>query len=274
MKLPVWSTCQTCYRHLWAERAAAARLAGLPMLIYFAIIALARYLHAHGAIGEALTTLVWIGASLLVVPFAIACHRAVLVGPAELERSTGIELGRREVRFALTTVALTLGFWVLAFVLAMLGGTFFGLIGGLMGAGVGSAVEVGAVFSGIGALAAIWLLGAPLARLFLLLPHVALDHPAEPAVAMRLGAGNSYRFALILLLVNVPLQLLLGIAALLVGGVWLQGPVTAHPLGPIAVEAGIEATLLFGTSMISATALSICYRFLTRPPDEPAAATA
>jgi hypothetical protein len=270
MKLPVWSTCRACYRHLWAERLTAARLAGLPMLIYFAIIALARYLHAQGAIGEALTTLVWIGASLLVVPFAIACHRAVLVDRAELEHSTGVDFGRREVRFALSTLALTLGFWVLAFVLALLGGSVFGVIGGLIGgmsgAGVEGAAGVAAVFSAIGALAAIWLLGAPLARLFLLLPHIALDHPAEPAVAMRLAAGNSYRFALVLLMVNLPLQLLLGILALLLGGVWLQGPVTAHPLGPIAVEAGIEAMLLFGTTMISATALSICYRFFAREP--------
>ncbi len=133
----------------------------------------------------------WFAVLIAFASFAVAWHRAILLGPGEAARD-GLRIGRRDWRFLGYSIAIPLLVGVplgMAASLATFAIVIVAKLGGLSAlspALVGLAMRLAAALGG----------AAIMARLALVLPAIAVDEPgASLSRAWKLGRGNAWRLA-------------------------------------------------------------------------------
>jgi hypothetical protein len=261
-KLPVWSTIGRAYGLVFANLAAFAALAALPVgLSYLVLLAgdslaarLELHILARLLLEQPLRWLFWI-------VFAVAWHRYVLLGRPQDRRWLGFRFGRRELRFFLYALALALPFVVaflpLFIVPPLLQKSHWTTQLGAM-SGVGLVMLV--IFAGGFFLSV---------RFSFILPSVSVDRPAGLDTAWAETRGSGWRIFAATMLGAIPLgvldQLLRALiielgGRLAAGGTGLRALLAALPFGQLLIS------FLFTAILVSILSLAFRARSGWQPP--------
>jgi hypothetical protein len=245
-KLPITKVLLGAFVVPWWSRRALAEALAIPVGGLVAV----RMIYWHLGLDWTVTTtwMLWIVQALFWVLFAIACHRIVLLGPAEAAMGLMPRWTRREFRFAawafVTYAIATAGSWIATLVFATLILNIarswvdpeFGLIVAKYAAGM--------------------VLTYLFARLAVMLPAAAIEARVGLGMAWRMTRGNGLR----MLVIVGALPWILGR-----GLDWLARD---EPTAPESAVLAIFSTLLVAVEI---AALSLAYRELAMAEEPPKA---
>ena len=260
-KLRVWQITRTTYDLVFRNQIVFWRIAALPMAIYYAA-----FVAAHVAGNEEIVESIWPGVGglllfILTVPFVVAWHRFVLLGSSSAAGHRGLRYGRREGKFFLIFLGISVVLGVMIGVITGLIGvmTFFSGANAPSAANAGGAGSPGFPFILLSQIIIVIVL-APITRLALVLPSIAIDEGASPCKSWRLTRGNTYRFTAVIGFT--------GIAATCVFQYLLIPSVSLAPtsLGTF-LSGAITMYQSFFVAAVTASAISLSYKIFTSASD-------
>ena len=244
-KLPVWQTVVDAYRFTFGNLAALECVAATPAAIFAAVLLLYGLATGTGsAVIDTTALIIDVILSLLFFPFVAKWHRVTLFGPQHEKPRIVLELGGRELSFALYYILISL----VAGLAPLLA---FGIVYGALPKS-GGAFELFLHVSSIIPVFVAGLLasGYVFARLSLALPAIAAGLETSLRMAWRQASGNSFRIVIILLVAEFPWVVCAGGATF----IDFEGQ---EVLGAIAYIASTVAFFMFAA--ILATCLSLAY---------------
>ncbi len=257
-KLKIWQTTYATYGLVFRNQKAFWHIAALPMAIYYGALVI-----AHVALDKEFAGLVTtVGGSwlltILSLPFIVTWYRLVLLGPNSVVEHHGLRYGRREGKFFLIFLGVYVVLKIITVILAMISGA-----NAVFAADSGDAGSVRIFFGLLGIpiiMIIILIVFAPILRLGLVFPSVAIDQGASPRKAWILTKGNSFRFAAVLLFTLFPIVFIFD---LLIMPIISQAPASLVTF----LEGAIITYKYFLASCVGASALSLSYNFLTSESD-------
>jgi len=242
-KLPVIKTLAGAFLVPWWSRRAFVYALLFPALAWIAMrgawILSERHLPTWSS------WILWPLHGVLFAVFAVRCHRLVLLGSVEGAPDSPFGWSRRETRFLFWLIGcylVSVLAWMLISYLVVLASNLLGFIPGIAAADL--LVHLQKIQ---------WLVTTyVLARLSLVLPAVALDHPASLIWAWRISAGNGLRLTIV------------------VGGLpWILDLALDYAYLAEAGDVGWLLLLALGVVIVAfeVSALSLCYRELSDEPE-------
>jgi hypothetical protein len=214
---------EASFRLSWGHRDALLRIGVVPTVLSFLIETMSQLVLGDAGLGM-LSLLELVPFSM----FSVAGYRLLLLGPAGLPAGLGVSLGRREGRFML----LTLGISLLA-----------ALVMGLpLAALLSNAHASPGMLPIVAILAALTSYGV--CRLWLVFPACAVDAPMTLAESVRRTAGAGGRLWLALLATGAVSLLSALLASLLLGGLGLARA------APFATSFALAAIAYAGTALM------------------------
>lgn len=262
-KIPVWGLVEESYRFVLSHPREFARIGWAPLLVLFAANIL---FGAYAPRADSVDLLVEAAriSGNLAVQTAVAAtvlvgwHRFVLLGDKARPGGPAVALGRRELRYLLAWIVLSVLFLVLfvaawAFVLALF---FFAMAAvklALLLAGAGDAVSLGEtgqfVALEFAAIPAAMLAAAYVAiRLSLILPAMAVDRDRAMGQAWGLSSGCGWRLVLASFVTLVPAEALS--IAIALGARVAYGTVLFYPLA-LGAAAGLVLLIVVTGTVLS-----------------------
>lgn len=233
-------------------------MAILPMALYFGAY-MAYFLIAGPwpfINGTPLLLTAFVG--LASIPFVVAWHRLILIGPDVVMGHWGFSAGMREWRFILWGIGFGL---VLGLAAGIVGGVLGGVLGSVVGA-LGLSPHMGTLIAvAAGALLGI-LCVAPIYRIGLVFPAIAKDEEASWSRMWNLGKGNTFRLTWALIVAVVVIHLAFILLAMGVG-ILLALAKMQGMTAQIVVRGVIETLTYFLSFAVGAGILSTAYRHLT-----------
>ena len=232
MKLPVAEILAEAFHFPWRHRRDFASGIAVPLTGLMTLLIAWQYCQPDdfAALGYGVYVLLYF---FLFAWLAVGCHRLVLLKPDA--RSTDMKWSRRESRFLVWLIGLTLLLWIVTLLLHGVLSAFQSTLSG------GSLALLAQVAQLPG-----WYV---FARLSLVFPAIALDHRTDFGHAWNLSERNGGRMFLLVCLFPWALDTACGL---------LLSQADSH-LSSIVY--GIAAPLLF---VVEICALSLAYRFFTR----------
>ncbi len=260
-KLRTWQTAQSAYGFVFKHQTEFWRLAMLPMAIFCVVIVVVYSTigveFANSVLGGGLADLLL---TILVLPFIVAWHRLILVGPEAVAGHRGLVYGRREGMFFVWIIIFTILFLVLILPFIMIP------ILTILEAEAAQDTEAQAdPFAMILPAMIIFLVTIPVWRLSFVFPSLAIDRGASIKGAWSLTRGNTFRLAfamsiLIILPVRIVFEGVADAASFLL--TQILGPETVT--GPaVALNWAVTLFERFFMGALVASFLSLTYLILT-----------
>jgi hypothetical protein len=186
INFPVISIILGAFRVPWSKRSRLARAVAAPAT---ALIVIGMYWAYSGYLAGTYGSVLWVLLyALALTPFAVACHRVLLLGDESLPRYGIMKWTMREGRY----LAWLLAAWLLGFLATMFLMMTIGTI-------VINVFNIPRAWMEVG-----WFLGSfqvlgtyVLARLSLILPAIALDGRPSLSRIWRLSDGNGWRLTVV-----------------------------------------------------------------------------
>jgi hypothetical protein len=249
-KLRVWKTTNETYTLILRNQKAFWRISALPMAISYAAFVIAHIVVDEGLGGEVWYLLVWLLLTVLTVPFIVAWHRLVLIGPDSVVKRSGLRFGRREGKFLLIFLVVAVSWTIIAVTLEMMRGVNAALAANAAGS------RSGGDYVAIVPLIVMVIVFGQIFRLALVFPSIAIDEGASVRKALKLTKGNSFRFTAVL-----------AFTAFLVGFVFkilIHPTISQAPANLVTfLEGAITVYRNFLVPCVLASALSLSYKFFT-----------
>lgn len=250
-KLPVWLTIESVCIFFFPNQRTFWRIAALPMASYYSAFVI-----VHVAIDEQVAGSEWTGDLLdillfiLLLPFIVAWHRFVLLGPNSVVGHRGLRYGRREGKFLLVFLSFGLFLGILQFIILV------NAAQAAHGGGVRPQIGLDIILFVIIFLIVL----SPIFRLFLVLPSIALDKGASLRNAWKLTKGNTIRITAVFAFAVSPVLVIFD--ALIIPAINLMPHDPAMFLG-----GAITMYKEFIIAAVVASSLSLSYKFLISAKD-------
>lgn len=249
-KLPILQITKSSYEFIFSHQTVFWQLAKLPMAVFCAIsflLYLFFYLFLSEVFSEAFvkTGLILL-LGIVSLPFFVAWHRLVLLGPEAVSGHRGLVYGRREGMFILWGIIIGCLFSAPVLFVYLLP--------------VPKAMSLVVV-----------LIMLPILRLYLVFPLVATDPSTSVRAVASVNAvwaltkGNTIRIVFALLCIALPIQIL-GWLVSLTG--FYMGPVILGVYGYGVLGVVIDMMVRFAAAAVIASFLSLTYLFLTSSGDD------
>lgn len=239
-KLPMVKVLLGAFVVPWWQRKAFVRALAVPV---FALMLLTVAWEVVGSgLSGVINWVLYLVYGALFTWFAVACHRLVLLGPAALPQ---LRWSQRQTRFLGWLVGLYLVYAVVSILLMVLLGTL-----------AANTIAVAASTSPDGPVSWFWwvqlLASIPatylLARLSLVFPAVAVDHPADLRRSWELSRDNGWRLAVVVGVLPWVLS---------------SAPAMLYREGASLLELALLALLSALVLVVEIAAVSLCYRELS-----------
>ncbi|MDP6787639.1 MAG: hypothetical protein QGI13_10975 [Rhodospirillales bacterium] len=248
-KLAILATASGAYAFVWRHRRRFSSLA-FPAIVVLAILTaiVAWFWPLAGVAGQDIgwgEIAVAVGGLVLWVMFAVAWHRRYLVPAESTTVGNAFQWRRRQTRFLLVTIGISL--------LVALGVSLSVLLGAALDATLAGGAGVKTSLYLVFPLVALYVY----ARLSLLFPAAAVDRRLGFAECFNLTRGNGWRLVAIWVLVVAPfwIALSIGLAATAILGTF--GGLTGTLIGAL-----FHQGLNFAGIAVGVSAISIAYREL------------
>lgn len=236
-KIRVWTMVADSYRFVLSHPRDLVRVGWLPLIALFALNLWFDGFEATPGLAVGKVAVNVLVLSLIAAIILVAWHRVVLLDGDDQRRAIAVRLGRREVRYLMSWLALSaafLGLFALSWgaVIALGFALLVVLKAALLLAKAGGSLALGSTdqffLLAYAALLPAFLPASYFAtRLSLVLPALATDRQRSIGRAWSLSAGNGWRLVIAALFVMLPVELLsfaMGLATRQVLGTALYYP--------------------------------------------------